>query len=485
MVVLKLRLRLFIFILIIIGVLASFYAPGVLFTIGASIYGESPSPYNINWSGTSILLGSLRSRGIDVVIVNSTSELMDELGNGGLLLVIAPDRLGLDNDTIDKISNGVVNGSIGLAVFDENTTSNPLLSRLGLIIDGRSILDPSLPETPQYPRAIVIDREGRPVSARLNWASTITISRSMNPRLNLTVFAASSGVLDINDNGRIDGAELLLGIQNLVVGVLGSAGNHTSLLVFSDSFPLLNIAFTRNYTLTPVFLDYVSSMARDFGGRVIIPNFMYKIKTVNIKLPFHVSLLFLMLTYFLHRLDQLIDTLVLSNLFLKMLATLLAVIGIALIYRYIFKITGYADYEPTPVDEVVFIAETPVTESMIKGKRRAKGVEKTYIINYWSILSYAYSKILGVRLEDLVGNRAELEKTASIVGINPDDLEKTLTYLYNIYLKASGKGGLLPIVFSWPRTLRRYVEQTDKLLNLIGYTLTRKGGLKDVLYLIK
>ncbi len=480
----KLRLRLYLIILTIIGILASFYFPGVLFSIGASVYVDSPSPYNINWSGTSILYEKLRDTGLQIVIVNTTDELIDEIDNGGLLLIIAPDRLGLDNDTINRIADRVYAGGMGVMVFDENVTSNPLIRRFGLLIDGRSVLDPEVPEAPYYPRAVVHGRDGSVVYTRLNWASFSYVESPTIQGVNFVVFASVYGVVDYNDNGKLDPIEASAGPRSFPAGVIGVINNRVGVFVFTDSFPVLNIAFQRNYTLSSVMLDYIVNISRSYNNRVIIPNFMYKVKNISIKLPFHVSLLFLMMTYYMNKLDQFIDTVVFVNTFMKILTTLFVVIGIALIYRYLFRITGYADYEPSPVDEVVFIAETPVTEAMIKG-RYVSGEEKKFIMNYWSILYYAYEKVMNVKLDEVVKNREELLRLANNIAADPRELEKSLSFLYNVYLKASGKAGLFPIIISWKRTMRRYAEQTDKLLNFIGYTLTKKGGLKDVLYLVK
>ncbi len=480
----RLRLRLYLLILLIIGVLASFYFPGVLFSIGATVYADSPSPYNINWSGTSILYGKLRSMGLRVVIANTTDELINEIGKGGLFLIVAPDRLGLDNDTINRIVDSVYAGRMGVAVFDENITSNPLIGRFGLLIDGRSILDPEVPEAPQYPRAVIREEGGNVVYTRLNWASYAYVKSPTRPGVNFIVFASIYGVIDYNDNGKLDPIEESISPRSYPAGVAGLIDNRIGVFVFTDSFPVLNIALQRNYTLSSVMIDYIVNMSRSYNNRVIIANFMYKVKNISIKLPFHVSLLFLMMTYFMNKLDQFVDTVVFVNTFMKILVTLFVVIGIALIYRFLFRITGYADYESSTVDEVVFIAETPVTEAMIKGKY-VSGEEKKFIVNYWNILYYAYEKVMNVKLDEVVDNKDELSRLAHSLGVEPRELEKSLRFLYNVYLKASGRAGLFPIIFSWRRTMLRYAEQTDKLLNFIGYTLTKKGGLKDVLYLVK
>ncbi len=476
------RLRLFLVILLIIGFLATFYMPGIAVKVGTALYAQSASPLNFNWTGTSLLISVLEDDGYDVVIVNSTEMLSSEVGKGGVVLLIAPDHVLDDKYGRDIIVSGIGNGSISLAVFDENTTSNPVLSPFGVIVDGRSLFDTN-PDAPQYPLAAVNGPENNTIVVRLNWASVIQFSNRSRFHVGITPFAWGLGVLDYNDNGRLDEPGLE-GYNKYIVGVLIDLDTGSKVMVFADSFPVLNVALSKNYTLSRPMIEYIERLADEKNKRVIIPNFVYRKNVFSITVPFHVSILYILFASYMNSLDKIIDSYIFTNIMFKSILTLLLVVGIGLILRYLLRVTNYKEYEASPVDEIVFIAETPITESLLKG-RPPPGTEKQHIQAYWRILSSAYEKILGVRLDDIMDKPDEIVKLASTIGMEYEELTKRLKWLNTIYLRASGKRKFLPIIFSWKRTLKKYVEQTDLLLNRIGYTLTRRAEYRDVLYLLK
>jgi hypothetical protein len=478
------RLKLYAAILFIIGLLASFYLPGILLKVATRVYSGSASPYNLDWSGTSLLVERLKRDGYRVVIVNETSQLMGALRNGGLLLLIAPDNLNIGRDEAEAIAGLVNNGTLSLAVFDENTTSNIILSYFGLMVDGRALLDPSLPDTPQYPRVLLVDREGRSHMARLNWASIVRDTSTYNYGCRgERVFALGKGLVDLNNNGKPDEATVYGMGEYYPVGVLCSSPGGSGILVYADSFPMLNIALEQNYTLSKYLIDYVEWLSNMSSRRIVIPQFTYKSKIVEFKLPFHVSILMLIASSLMHTLDKMFDSFILSNIVLKTLSTLFVILGLALIYKAMFKTAGYSDYEPKPRDEILFFSEVPVTKSMMSGKIE-KGREAEIIVKYWRILNMAYSKVTGFSLESVVGDIHKLETLASTLRTNPRDLHRKVNYMYKIYLKASG-ARRLPIIIRWRKTASKYIIETDYLLRRIGYTVYGKERLKHVLYLVK
>lgn len=476
------RLRLFLVILLIIGFLATFYTPGIAIKVSTALYARSASPLNFNWTGTSFLVSVLEDDGYDVVIINTTEMLSTEVEKGGVVLLIAPDHVIDDKYGRDIIVNGLANGNISLAVFDENTTSNPVLSPFGVVVDGRALFDAN-PNAPQYPLATVNGPEDNTIVVRLNWASVIRFTNRSGFHVRITSFAWGLGVLDYNDNGRLDELELQE-YNRYIVGVMIDLNNGSRIMVFTDSFPVLNVALTRNYTLSGPMIEYIERLADEKNKRVIIPNFVYRKNVFSITVPFHVSILYIFFASYMNSLDKIIDSYISTNIMLRSILTLLLIVGIGLILRSLLRITNYKEYEATPVDEVVFFAETPITESLLKG-RSPPGTEKQYIQAYWRILSSAYEKILGIKLNDVLDKPDEIAKLASTIGMDSEELMRRLKWLSRIYLKASGKKVLLPIVISWKRTLKKYVEQTDLLLNRIGYTLTRRAEYRDVLYLLK
>ncbi len=468
------RLKLFLLFLLIIGIIASFFLPSTLVKVSLALYGDSASPYNINWTGTSLLVSRLKSDEVDVVIVNSTSELSREIEKGGLVLIIAPDTP-LSNDTVNILTGGFSRGLIDIAVFDENTTSNLLLSRFDLSIDGRSLLDPSMPDTPQYPVAKIASLNGSVYYIRLNWASII------RPVFNssMKIFAVGIGILDLNDNGKIDEN---LPIQNYPIGVIYSHNNST-LLVFTDSYPLLNVALSKNYTSSRILYEYILHLAREKNNRVIIPNNIYQEKQISIMLPFHIGILFVLAANFLKWIDNLIDTMILGNEFLNTLFTLFIIISISLFLRFVFRVGTYGSYEASIIDEILYISEVPVSKALIFEKH-VKGREKQLIAKYWEILALIYKNTLGVELDKVIGSDKEIEYLASRINTDVKILRKKLNKLYNTYLQAIGEKRALPFI-RWRKRLLNYINEVDYLLNLIGYTITGKKGYRDVLYYIK
>ena len=134
----------------------------------------------------------------------------------------------------------------------------------------------------------------------------------------MAVFSITYGVLDVNDNGKLD--DLTFGAY--ITGVIIDTGS-SQILVFGDSYPLTNDAFIRNVSATRVLLDYISWLARMKGNRIIIPNQLYQAKPLTIQTPFHVSILFLVLAHYLEKADQFIDKLFSTFQYIE-LATVLA-----------------------------------------------------------------------------------------------------------------------------------------------------------------
>ena len=165
------RLYLFIFFLIIIAILSTFYMPASLLKVEASIYNNTASPYCIDWMGTNMFVEELKNNNITVDIVDEPSNLENSLKKGGLIVVIAPDKPIPINESL-LIKKYLDNGTISIAVFDENITSNNLLEQLGIAIDGRLLLDPYTPNSPYYP-ITEINLSNFSGIVRLNWASYI------------------------------------------------------------------------------------------------------------------------------------------------------------------------------------------------------------------------------------------------------------------------------------------------------------------------
>ncbi len=475
------RLKLFLIFLLIIGILASFYLPATIVKVSIAVYGSSASPYNYNWSGTSLLVDKLRAENISVIVTNSIGDLRREIERGGLILIVAPDKP-LNGTPVDLIVDGFRRGLISLAVFDENVTSNNLLRFFGYLIDGRTLLDPYTRGEPYYPIAEIVDVNGSKHVVRLNWASIVKHGITSNISVREEVFCIGNGVLDYNDNGVLDDFETYTAYPKYTVGVIGEYVNST-LLIYSDSYPLLNAAITSNYTGSKIIIEYLVSIARSKGSRIIIPNIFYRSRNIGVKAPFHVGILFILVANFLKWLDSFIDSVIIANDFLNTLFILLTIISLSLFFRFLFRVGTYGSYEPSPIDEVVYLSEIPVTRLLIT-RRYVKGREKRLIISYWNIIHTIYSRSFGVDLVETISKGVKADYLASRLGIDQDKLLKELKWLYKVYLEASGRKRALPFI-SWRHRLTNYINKVEWLLNMSGYTITGRKGYRNVFYYIK
>ncbi len=465
------RLGVLLFFLIIIGLLASFYSPALMAKVKTYIYKDTASPYNIEWSGTSILVKYLRKNGFEVIITENDTSLHRELSKGGLLLIIAPDTM-FKNNTLSLINKLIGNGTINLAVFDENTTSNNLIEKYGVEIMGKAVLDPFNPYKPYYPRDLIYSRSNETIIYRLNWGSPLNITRAT---YSMAIFSITYGVLDVNDNGKLD--DLTFGAY--VTGVIIDTGS-SQILVFGDSYPLTNDAFIRNVSATRVLLDYISWLAKMKGNRIIIPNQLYQAKPLTIQTPFHVSILFLVLAHYLEKADQFIDKLFSTFQYIELATVLASFLAFLALLKYLFGLKSIIEYKVGPIKRYQFLIGSTITRS-VTDKNVVGGKEKTLITKYWEILSNTYKSLKNIDLDKIIG-----EKNYELLvkyGFDKKDL-KNITWLYRIRVKAEKKT-FLPIIISWRHVLFKYVSLTENYLNKLGYTMMNKRGYRDVTSIIK
>ncbi len=476
------RLYLFIFFLVIIAILSTFYMPASLLKVEASIYNNTASPYCIDWMGTNIFVEKLRNNNITVDIVEKPNDLENSLKKGGLVVIIAPDKPIPLNESL-AIKEFFENGTVDIAVFDENTTSNNLLDQFGVVIDGRLVLDPYTPNSPYYP-ITQINLSNFSGIVRLNWASYIertTTSRQYN----FLVFSKTLGIIDFNNNGRLDPSEVsVVSIPTVkkeyITGIIIRARNST-MLVFSDSYPLINSAFLHNYTLSRIMTQYLIELAKEKNARVIIPNYHYRATSISVSIPFHFSMLLLLFADMLHYLDDIIGKYVYSTNYLYLGFFTIVVLAITLLLRTILGIKNIAELRTTSLIEQGILIETLAAKNL-----REKGVlkkrEKQIIINTWMILKNTYLQLRNIDIEDCV-SRKNYKLLIELRIIREQDI-KHLEKLYKIYLKAIGKKKL-PIIFNWRKTVFKYIMTTEYFLNKIGCSIIRKKGYKDAAYLIK
>ncbi|MET1160868.1 MAG: DUF4350 domain-containing protein [Thermoprotei archaeon] len=463
------NLRTFAILLLVIGLIASFYSPLLLYRITVRAYDDTSSPYCMNWMGTSLLVKILEDKGFRVIIADSPREFIEEVMRGGLILLIAPNK-GFTNETaiiVELLERGIVN----LAVFDENTTLNSLLEHLGVRIIGKAVLDPFNPTTPYYPLASIKAINGTSYFYRLNWGSVLNYTIIKN--YNYTVISVAFGVLDINDNGLLD--DIAIGTYN--IGLLITSG-HSEVLVLGDSFPLLNTAIIKNLTITKIMLDYIGLLAKN--NRIIIPNYLYTPKSISQIVPFHVVVLYALAVEYLKKIDGFINTHVLQNPYLSLALLASVVIVLAGIMRYILGLTSFAEYSFSKQYEYRLLVKSLITENLLD-KRILKGREKELVKTFWNILVVFYRRVLGLDLNEILSSRRE--ELLIRLGYTAKEL-KRMRWAYSMYLKAS-ENTLLPIVLSWRRALLKFIENIELFLNKHGYTLMSRSGFRDVYRVLK
>ena len=515
------RLKLFMLILSLIGIIACFYVPAVSMNITAKLYTGTASPYNIDWMGTSTFKEILVEKGYKVIVVDEWSRLYTCIKKGDLVVIIAPDRPLTISESV-YLYNLVLNGTIDLLVADENTTSNNLLRLFGLNITGYAVLVESLassektssspfPRTVMYPSTsgvvyAVIDYRvysenntvfilkklypvrttGKKYVFRLNWASDIefttpalvnTSSPAYNTYLlNITycITGYTRGFLDYNDNGVIDISEAP-SFNTRYTSVWAIVNNRSRVIVFSDSFLFTNQALEMNNTVYREYIEDLIDSINASSRRILILNNIYSITKKSIGIPYHPSIILYFLASILVSVNNVITSLVSKNTFFALIYSSSLVVTLSLMLVYMTSYKRFVEQSVSSVDETRIITETIVRKSVLEGK----GDPRETINGLWSILEYSTRKLLGYSIADVARDTSLVKKFSRDTGIEPRKLEKIVRWLYSIYLKSLGKRRF-PIVLSWSRVLKKYINYSEYILEHMGYTLTRKKGYRGI-----
>lgn len=335
---------------------------------------------------------------------------------------------------------------------------------------------------------------------RLNWASFI------KPYSNKTTLSwikgyyllgTTTGLIDLNNDGKLQTNELGMQPETLIsVTTSGTVGGNLKktkipllieglaipskagsvLFVFSDSFLFTNQALAPENSPYKTYLKELLSNTL-LCKKVVICDCLYRVNPEALKIPYHPAILIYFATSILHLFDNKITQAVSESPLISIsVATVLVLLTALLISKAIGGKT-YMNIEPSEVEEISVIAETEVKKSLLKGgpiKNPKEAIKST-----WEILNYVFQKVLGHTAEEILNNHDALLSTAEALGINPESFKKDLRWLQAIYLKAEGKS-VLPIFVFWRRAIKKYVIVSDKVLNYVGYTLLKKGGLRGI-----
>ncbi len=477
------RMKLVLAILIIIGIIACFYIPAKVIEFATSVYMNTASPYSMGWMGTSILYNMLQDANFTVYVAEDEQQFTQALTKGGTVLIIAPDHP-IPYGLAEQIFNAWIAGKANVVVFDENTTSNTLLRKIGLYIDGRALLYPGLTKTPGFPPAEIVEINGSRILARLNWASFI-VPNNITSIVTMYDFIRSAkiigealGSIDINDNGKIDPGEENIGTYP--VGALITSRVNTLFFVFTDSYPVLNAAFETNYTLSEVMLEYIEKISNNTSTKtIIIPNFLYNRDYYRLKVPFHPALLLVYAAKYTSIADNYFERILGVSIYIKTgIATLILLLSVLAFIR-IFGGIKREDIEPSTRRELISLIEIlgPSTKIL-------RGHEKDVIVSIWKFIDEVYYMLFDLHLDELIYESNKIRDIASRLGMDENKLKTTLYEMYKIYRKATGESKF-PIIINWRTTVKKFINMGEMLLEPTGYTLIGRKGYRDIAYFIK
>ena len=523
------RFKAFLIILLIIGIIASLYLPARVYEMAIKIYSGTASPYNIDYMGTSRFYGFLKQNNYTVTVASEWSNIVNKADSNTTIFIIAPDKP-LSMEQSYQLYDLVIKNKVDIVIADENITSNNFLRLLGISITGHAILYGLHGYESPYPPALYFDidnnllfKETRlnnnliftypldyrnpTLVLRLNWASNIkTISSKTDTLIDLniinsyTVFLLGVGYVDYNDNSKIDevfnvayatilsyesndllvndeyifyGSSMPYVIVGLIVDTIGG-----DIIILSDSFIFTNQALLlkdMNNTYINIIKNILSHVN---NGRIIIDNTHYYSSITKIGIPFHPAMIMYFLAEGLHRFDTVLTYLVLNNQLIAFIISTGIILIMVIILQYALGFKALKSISPTSIDEVAFLAETRIRRSLL---RKEKGIikPKETIADLWKLLNYVFYKVIGSSIEEIYSDHELLEKTSRILGIENEELRSLLRWLYGIYLKAVGRRKL-PIVLSWGRTLSKYINRVEHILELMGYSITRRAGYRGI-----
>ncbi len=493
------RFKLFALLLAVIALVATLYAPTQTLKLEEMFFGGTASPHNTGYLGTSELESLLKGLDYDVVVAEDPQNFLASLQGGGLGVFIAPDKP-IPPSLASELLPLFKEGEASFLVADENTTSNTLIEELtgALVVDGRAVFAPvggGLKYTP-FPEALMAVSEnatliqpgagGKGVfKMRLNWASYIEPVHQSFPRWVKThyVLGITSGIVDSNNNGRLDAEDLKytsltqVGSSRYVevaAEVVSRSGG--KVLIFSDSFPFTNQALTPNGS---VYRAYVAELFRNLvrAKKVVICDFLYNTGFRTVGLPYHPALLLYFAASAFKLLDSLITSAITSNSFLALTASASTLLLLTYLIGKGLGFRNYRTLEPSTVEEVDIMAETEIKKAVLTGE--AVKNPKEAVKGLWELLNYVLKRLYGFGVEEIISDEGLLKEFSKALNSDPREIKAELTWLIKLSRKASGKSHL-PLILSWKRALRRYAELTEQVLEPLGYTLMRRGGLRSI-----
>jgi len=241
------KLRQFLSILGVVALVAVIYSPS---TIGfsASPGGDGgTSPADTSASGTSMFLSYLHQAGYQVIVANTTQEVLSNLQDHPSLvyLLVGPDAA-LTTQEVQTFQSAYSDGKFSALIAEGNTTNPDLLGTFGASTNGAPIADPT---------SIFVNKGVFTVSLSLPGSETetgvidIASPLVLNSSSLLPVATTSPSSYDLRDPDT--------GPRTVIAAGISSSGSRAVLL--TDSAPFTNALF--NYTQGAVNeKDFVGAM---------------------------------------------------------------------------------------------------------------------------------------------------------------------------------------------------------------------------------
>ncbi len=494
--------------ILLVALVASIYSAPKSLLINIAFKG-TPSPYNTNWVGSSDLYKLLEKENYTVYAPLSWSQLLDDIGKSPgrivVLVFISPDYP-ITRDEAEALENtlreaGVEHG-FSLLVADENTTSNNVLRKTGIMVTGQIIKGPggsvydlaflSIPSGMKFSLNGTLEGQGQ--SIRLNNVYPLTLSIASTVATNHT----SDAIISRD-------------YMNNVVGVYYTPGTNTGLpyrhiAVFGDGTIFLNTAI-RHSTENENYTSFILDLFRDLSDytdpsnvTVIIDSSHYysPIKNIGgsnvknmaesyVKLPLPLMLHPAILTYFLLLLEKTGENQLIT--YLREMPLLgVPVVGLAAYIAYRLLKMGFPysyvdDDEEREVREVSVLTQSKFRETLVSSRKLRKKDAREALYNLYYTMNMVLKDHLSVTLEELAGDPEKAEMAARVLGLDPLFLSGFARWMVLFRDKYEGKRRFTPIIISWKRTLERRAGEAEVILEKLGFTLGEsREGLKGVEY---
>lgn len=152
--------------------------------------------------------------------------------------------------------------------------------------------------------------------------------------------------------------------------------------------------------------------------------------------------------------------------------------SIALAVRKIMGVREGEFMETDRVDEVSVLLETPLRKSIVSGGAGEDAV-KSAIVMLWKILNKVTKNYAGISLEEALANKELFIKLSTILNIEPERFRKIIKWMARLYISASSGRRLRPL-FLWRRRLSKFIEYSEEILEIMGYTIVRRAGYRGV-----